>query len=129
MNRFELWLANLPGTNANPLVSGYCPVVIVSDPNLDTPTFSVSVVPLTEDRTAVQLPTHVLLCSQYLEHPNRALCEQVTTVDKARLLHCLGSIVDPYDRFALNRALAIHLNLTLTTYLTEESLYEASGYI
>ena len=26
MNRFELWLANLPGTNANPLVSGYCPV-------------------------------------------------------------------------------------------------------
>lgn len=127
MKRFEIWLADFPTVKAGSMKKGHRPVVIVStdDTYADLP--FISVVPLTGDLTSLQLPTHVLLCSRCLDRPSRALCEQVTTLDKSRLRRRIGFVEDPYDRFALNRALAIHLNLTLTTYIKEESIYDSFG--
>jgi len=127
MKRFELWMADIPENFGSSLKSGHRPVIIVSgdDTYADLP--FVSVVPLTKDLTSQQLPSHVLLYGHNLEHPCRALCEQVSTVDKSCLRCRIGCVEDPYDRFALNRALAVHLNLTLTTYIKEESIYDFFG--
>lgn len=126
MKHFELWVAELPDVKDSVLKSGRRPVVIVSDS--DRESAFVSAVPLTKDRSSFQLPTHVLLCSRYLDHPSRALCEQVLTLDKSRLIRRIGYVEDPFDRFALNRALALHLNLPFTQgiYFTEDTLYETS---
>lgn len=126
MKHFELWVAELPDVKDSVLKSGRRPVVIVSDS--DRESAFVSAVPLTKDRSSFQLPTHVLLCSRYLDHPSRALCEQILTLDKSRLIRRIGYVEDPFDRFALNRALALHLNLPFTQgiYFTEDTLYETS---
>ena len=127
MRRFEIWLADLPTAKDSSMKKGRRPVVIVSTDNIYAELPYISVVPLTRDLTSQKLPSHVLLCSRCLDHPSRALCEQVMTLDKSRLRRRIGSVEDPYDRFALNRALAVHLNLTLTTYIKEESLYDTFG--
>lgn len=111
MDRFELWTADLPLLKGSGLKKGRCPVVVVSDEETIGDTGFVSVVPLTRDLCQEQRLTHVLLCSRYLDHTSRALCEQVTTVDKARLVRRIGYVEDPYDRFAINRALAAQLHL------------------
>ena len=126
MKHFELWVAELPGVKDSVLKSGHRPVVIASD--CDRESILVSAVPLTKDRSSLQLPTHVLLCSRYLDHPSRALCEQILTLDKSHLIRRIGYVEDSFDRFALNRALALHLNLPFMQgiYFTEDNLYETS---
>ena len=111
MERYELWTADLLFPKESGLKKGRRPVVVVSDGEDIGETGFVSVVPLTRELTKEQRLTHVLLCSRYLNHPSRALCEQITTVDKARLIRRIGYVEDPFDRFAINRALAVHLHL------------------
>lgn len=127
MKRFEIWLADLPTVKDSSMKKGRRPVVIVSTDEPYTALPFISVVPLTRDLTSQQLPSHVLLCSRYLDHPSRVLCEQIMTLDTSRLHRRIGFVEDPYDRFAINRALAVYLNLTLTPYLKEESIYETFG--
>lgn len=124
--RFDIWVADLPRRGME-LKAGRRPVVIVSNEEVCTELPFLTVVPLTKNLTTRQLPSHVLLCSRYLEHPSRALCEQVTTLDRSCLRRRIGHVEDPYDRFALNRALAVQLKLTLTPYLTEDSIYSCIG--
>lgn len=114
MKRFEIWTADMPFTNGSKLKCGRRPVVIVSDQDDADEMPFVSVVPLTKNLTACQLATHVLLRNRYLDLPSRALCEQVTTVDKSRLVRRIGYVDDAFDRFALNRALSIQLHLVPT---------------
>ena len=104
MKHFELWTADLPFLKGSTLKCGRRPVVIVSDDQSIEDSSYVSVVPLTKNLESRQLPTHVLLCSRYLDHPSRALCEQVTTLDKTRLVRRIGYVEDAFDRFAINRA-------------------------
>lgn len=128
MKRFEIWLADfLPAEGG--IKAGRRPVVIVSSGETYSDLPLRTVVPLTKNLTSHQLPTHVLLCCRCLDYPSRALCEQVTTLDKSCLHRRIGCVDDPYDRFALNRALAVHLNLTLTTYIKEEPIYDFFGGI
>ena len=127
MERFELWTADLLFPKESGLKKGRRPVVVVSDGKTIGETGFVSVVPLTKDLCQKQLPTHVLLCNRYLDHPSRALCEQITTVDKNRLARRIGYVEDPYDRFAINRALAVHLHLAPAEIIYEqEDMY--NGY-
>lgn len=103
-NPFELWIAkDFLGDH------GRRPVVVISaGEGSDAP---VTVIPLTSNREKTQLPTHVLLSGQGLDHISRALCEQVTTIPKTMLTRRVGQIYEPYDRFALRHALAVHLGL------------------
>ena len=127
MERFELWTADLPFPKESCLKKGRRPVVVVSDEETIEDTGFVSVVPLTEDLCQKQLLSHVLLCSRYLNHPSRALCEQITTVDKNRLVRRIGYVEDPYDRFTINRALAVHLHLAPAEIIyVQEDMY--NGY-
>ena len=107
---FEVWMAILPNSKHAMLQGGCCPVVVISKEGYDQQPY-VSVVPLTKNLTGRQLPTHVLLCSCFWEHPRRALCEQVMPLEKKRLIRRIGCVEDAFERFALRRALAYHLNL------------------
>ena len=125
MKRFEIWTADLPGLKDSQLKRGRRPVVIVSGEQSTEDSRFVTIVPLTRNLESRQLPTHVLLCSQYLDHPSRALCEQVTTLDKARLVRRIGYVEDPFDRFAMNRALSaqFHLAPAQMIYVQEDHFY------
>lgn len=128
MKRFEIWSAVFPAARGANEEEKRCPVVIVSDDEIISELPFLSVVPVTEDLTARQLPSHVLLWGRDLTRPGRALCEQVTTLDKSCLHYRIGYVEDPYDRFAINRALAVYLNLTSITYIQEEVLYDVFGH-
>ena len=84
------------------------PVIVISQEG-DTDT--VTVIPLTSDRESTQLPTHVLISEQGLDHTSRALCEKVKTIRRKTLIRRIGCVYEPYDRFALRHALAVHLGL------------------
>ena len=108
---FELWTASLPAPQSPVLKCGRRPVVVVSE-DFCGEASTVTVIPLTRNRTDAQRPGHVLLCSRFLDAPSRALCEQVTTIDHSRLVRRIGFVEDAFDRFAIRRALSTHLNLT-----------------
>ena len=127
MKRFEIWTADLPALAGSSRKGIRSLVIIVSNDGPYATLSALTVVPLTKNLSSQQLPSHVLLCSQHLDHPCRALCEQITTVPKTCLRRRIGYVEDPYDRFALNRALAVHLNLTLTPYIKEDSIYDDFG--
>ena len=110
MKPFEIWTASLPVRRDKRMKCGCRPVVVVSEESYGELPY-VSIVPLTSELTTQQLPSHVLLCSRYLDAPSRALCEQVTTLEKRALHRRIGYVEEAFDRFALRRALATHLNL------------------
>ena len=123
-NPFEIWTAYLPNRKDSKLKCGCRPVIIVSEESYEKLDY-VSVVPLTRDLATQQLPTHVLLCNRFLDLPSRALCEQVTTVEKDRLIRRIGYVDEAFDRFALRRAMATHLSLMNVqgSIAAEESIY------
>ena len=103
IRQFDLWTAHdCLGTH------GRRPVIILST---EEDANTITVIPLTSNRESTQLPTHVLLSEQGLDRTSRALCERVTTIHKAELIRRIGCIYEPYDRFALRHALAVHLGL------------------
>jgi len=110
MKPFEIWTACLPNQKQSSLKYGRRPVVIISGENYGNLPY-VSVIPLSKNLTAQQLPSHVLLCNRFLTFPSRALCEQVTTLEKSAFIRRIGYVDDAFDRFALRRALSRHLNL------------------
>ena len=103
IRQFDLWTAqDCLGTH------GRRPVIVISQ---EGDTDAVTVIPLTSDRESPQLPTHVLISEQGLDHTSRALCEKVKTIRRKTLIRRIGCVYEPYDRFALRHALAIYLGL------------------
>ena len=107
---FEIWTAQWPAPKGHSLTRDHRPVVVISGDSDETLPY-VSVVPLDWNLTGKQSPTHVLLCHRLFGVPSCALCEQVMTIEKKRLIRCIGCVDDAFDRFALRRAIATHLNL------------------
>ena len=87
--------------------AGVRPAVVVSNDtgNLHAPV--VTVVPLTASKKKF-LPTHVNI--RTTKKPSTALCEQLMTVSKERLLNCAGP-VSPEELKALNKAISVSLGL------------------
>ena len=110
IHTMELWLANLPVTPGH-VQHGTRPVVIVSNDVANNFSPIVTAVPLTSNRKAATLPTHVCLCGYGLAAASIALCEQVMAVDKTRLVRRMGMVYKAYDRMALRHALAIQLGM------------------
>lgn len=95
----ELWLANLPVTPGR-VQHGTRPVVIVSNDVANNFSPIVTAVPLTSNRKAATLPTHVCLRGYGLAATSIAKCEQVMALDKSCLIRRLGEVSDWYDRLA-----------------------------
>ena len=110
--RYEIWIAVLKNYS---VVQGCRPVIVVgADEGL------ITVVPLSSQLTYPQKHSHALISGQGLDITSRALCEHISTLPRHKLLRRIGYLYELYDRFALRRALAVHLGL-----LREEG-YDAS---
>ena len=93
------------------------PVVIVSNDVANNYSPIVTAVPLTSNRKAATLPTHVCLRGYGLAATSIAKCEQVMALDKSCLIRRLGEVSDWYDRLAIQHALAEQLGIELQVNL------------
>ena len=71
----------------------------------------VTVIPLTSNRKKGQLPTHVFISNAGLSCSSIALCEQVQSLDKSRMLKKLGQVTNPFTIRAVEYAVALQLGL------------------
>lgn len=110
MRRYEIWFAELPWQMGSHVQYGSRPVLIVSNDTANRYSPAITVVPLTSQLHKHDLPTHVFLCGQGLREKSIALCEQIITLDKSRLVHKIGCVVNPLDRMRIDRALAVQLD-------------------
>ena len=69
------------------------PVIVISQ---EGDTDAVTVIPLTSDRESTQLPTHVLVSEQGLDHTSRALCEKVKTIRRKTLIRLRLRALRPF---------------------------------
>ena len=110
MKRYEIWRAELPSAANSHVQQGVRPVIIVSNDAANTHSPVVTVVPLTS-QCKKPLPTHVLIREQGLSTSSTALCEQIITVDKSRLIKRIGYLLNTFDRLALCHALSVQLGM------------------
>ena len=98
-------------------VTGCCqgggrPVGIVCNDvaNLHSPT--VTIVPLTSQIKKRNQPTHVILGHREatgLNKPSMALCEQVRSMDKSMLGHCVGRVISQGAMDRITRGLQVQI--------------------
>ena len=104
--RYEIWTMSFPAEAA---IHG-CRPVIIAGTNEDYG--MVTVVPLTSKLCYRQKSTHFLVTGQGLVNVSRGLGELVTTLPNSCLVRRIGYLSEPFDRFALRHALAVHLGLS-----------------
>lgn len=109
-NRFEIWLAKLPKQDDSHITAGTRPVILISNAaNLHSSVLTV--IPVTSKVQKRQMPTHVYLAGCGLSLPSLALAEQVTAIDKTRLIKKIGYVSDRFTRMQLIHALEVQLGI------------------
>ena len=111
LKRYEIWMADLPKGKNSHVQAGCRPVIIVSNDVANAHSPVITVVPLTSRLAKNSLPTHVHLREQGLTKDSLALCEQIISLDKSRLIRLVGYIYRPFDRLALDHAIAVQLGM------------------
>ena len=110
--RLELWLVDLPKPDDNTHIQyGMRPAIVISNNKANENSPVVSVIPLTSNRKKGQLPTHVFISNAGLSCSSIALCEQIQSLDKGRMLKKLGQITNPFTIRAVEYGLAVQLGL------------------
>ena len=110
--RLELWLVDLPKPSDDTHVQyGVRPAIVISNDAANENSPVVSVIPLTSNRKKGQLPTHVFISNPGLSCSSIALCEQIHSLDKGRMLKKLGQITNPFTIKAVEYGLAVQLGL------------------
>lgn len=91
MNRGEIYYADL-----SPVVGseqgGYRPVLILQNNKGNKYSTTVIVAPISSRMTKNDLPTHVVIETEFLEKKSVILLEQIRTIDKKRIDEKLGSL-------------------------------------
>ena len=91
MNRGEIYYADL-----SPVVGseqgGYRPVLILQNNKGNEYSTTVIVAPISSRMTKNDLPTHVIIETEFLEKKSVILLEQIRTIDKKRIDEKLGSL-------------------------------------
>ena len=110
--RLELWLVDLPKPSDDTHVQyGVRPAIVISNDAANENSPAVTVIPLTSNRKKGQLPTHVSISNPGLSRSSIALCEQIHTLDKSRMIKKLGQITNPFTIRAVEYGLAVQLGL------------------
>lgn len=110
--RLELWLVDLPKPdNETHVQYGTRPAIVISNDAANENSPAVTVIPLTSNRKNGQLPTHVFISNPGLSRSSIALCEQIQSLDKGRMLKKLGQITNPFTIRAVEYGLAVQLGL------------------
>ena len=90
---------------------GVRPAIVISNDAANENSPVVSVIPLTSNRKKGQLPTHVFISNPGLTCSSIALCEQIHSLDKGRMIKKLGQITNPFTIKAVEYGLAVQLGL------------------
>lgn len=109
INRGDIYYADL-----SPVIGseqgGVRPVLIIQNDMGNKYSPTTIVIPITTRLSKKTLPTHIPLSTCGLAKDSIALCEQMRTIDKARLKDKIGHITDENLK-ALNIAVSISLGL------------------
>ena len=109
MNRGEIYYADL-----SPVIGseqgGYRPVLILQNNKGNKYSTTVIVAPISSRITKNDLPTHVLIETDFLEKKSVILLEQIRTIDKKRIDERVGVLPDEYID-ALNQAIKTSLDI------------------
>ena len=109
--QFDICFAHLPLREGSHIQGGTRPVIIMSNNTANKYSPVVTIAPLTSQTRKRLLPTHVTLFAEGLTTVSIVLCEQLTTIDKSQLIRRVGTVSNPADRAALNRALAVQFGM------------------
>lgn len=118
--RGDIYFVNCGCDTSSSLQCGVRPVLVVSNDVANAHSPVVTVVPLTGQlRKKRSLPTHVLIpCSKRhgLTQPSVALAEQVTPMDKSKLVERRGHIKDHGIMARVTKALQIQIGAVDKVY-------------
>ena len=118
--RGDIYFVNCGCDTSSSLQCGVRPVLVVSNDVANAHSPVVTVVPLTGQlRKKRSLPTHVLIpCSKRhgLTQPSVALAEQVTSMDKSKLVERRGHIKDHSIMARVTEALQIQIGAVDIVY-------------
>lgn len=92
------------------LQSGTRPVLIVSNDKANEFSPVITIVPITSKLGKKKLPTHVFMTSCGLERPSIALAEQITSINKSKLIKKVGSIKQTIYEKQIKNAIEIQLS-------------------
>lgn len=106
MKRGEIWWIKA-GDSTGSEQRNNRPGIIVSNDVCNTFSPTIQMVPLTTARKK-PLPTHVIITSG--SRPSTAMCEQIITVDKDRLMSYMGHVYD-HEMAAIEEAMKIQLGM------------------
>ena len=107
VRKYDIWSADLPAVPESHVQCGKRPVVVVSNDTANRCSPIISVIPLTTNLGRMDLPTHTVLRSRFLRRPSVALCEQIMTVDKSRLLERIGAVECLHERLAVRHCVQV----------------------
>ena len=102
-------MADLGKATEGSLQSGIRPVLIVSNNKANQYSPIITVVPFTSRLSKHHLPTHVYMKKCGLKRPSIAMAEQVTSINKEKLLNQLGTIKNTIYEERIQIALKIQL--------------------
>lgn len=111
IRKYDIWCADLPVIPGSHVQCGKRPVVVVSNDTANRYSPIISVIPLTTNLGRVDLPTHAVLRSRFLRCTSIALCEQLTTIDKVRLVSRIGAVECLHERLAIHHGMQVQLGL------------------
>lgn len=111
VRKYDIWLADLPATPESHVQYGTRPVIVVSNNTANKYSPLISVVPLTGTLKRADIPTHAVIHSRFLAQASMALCEQVMTIDKARLKERMGAVEHQHERMAIRHCMQVQLDL------------------
>lgn len=112
--RGDVWFANLGSHAYSSVQEGKRPVLIISNNTNNCHSNIVTVVPFTSVIKHTDQPTHVMVGTDTgweSNYTSMALAEQVTTIDKRRLIRKLGQITDEALLKKINRAVQIQMGM------------------
>lgn len=112
----DIWYAELP-ENTESVQKGKRPVIIVSNNICNKFSPTIQVVALTSELEKTKLPTHIFIKPEGttgLKVESIALCEQIITINKKRLIDKIGNL-DNYTLERIDKGMSIQLQLDRNT--------------
>lgn len=109
VRKYDIWLADLPAVPESHVQYGIRPIIVVSNDKANKYSPLISVVPLTSSLKRADIPTHTVIHS--FGHVSMALCEQVMTIDKARLKERMCAVEHHHERMAIRHCMQVQLDL------------------
>lgn len=107
----DIYMAQLDEEAEGSLQAGLRPVLVVSNDKANRYSPIINIIPITSKLGKKKLPTHVRLKGCGLVRQSVILAEQITSINKSRLIRYMGSIKKTEYEGKVKQAIGVQLNL------------------